>query len=255
MARAPSASATPRQRQFQLDVYGERRSTPHVALHPRRRRALARRMGVPQRRLPAYVQQRWDEPDEGIWEMRGARRHYVYTKVMAWVAARPRRPPGASPRARRADGGVEANRARQIRQRIDTEGVEREAGAFVQAYGVSALDASALLISRCGLPPPRRPAHVVRPWTRSREISAVEGLVCRYRNTDDGLTGGRGHLRALLVLVGRQPDLHRHRSSAPARASKPSSAAPTTLACLPRRSTPAAARRSATSPRPSATWA
>jgi GH15 family glucan-1,4-alpha-glucosidase len=71
-------------RQFQLDVYGELMD----ALH------LGRRRGIPvdktawafERAVMAFLTEAWNEPDEGIWEVRGPRRHFVHSKVMAWVA-------------------------------------------------------------------------------------------------------------------------------------------------------------------------
>jgi GH15 family glucan-1,4-alpha-glucosidase len=174
--------------QFQLDIYGAVVDT--AWLYIREGGELSPGEWEFVTRLLAYVQQHWAERDEGIWEVRGPRRHFVYSKVMAWVAV-----DRALRLARRLELAAPMEEWKQvrktIRQRIDTEGVDPDTGAFVQAFGDSALDASALLIPE---------VHYVRhddPRVRStldaieREL-CVDGLVYRYRNTDDGLTGGEG---------------------------------------------------------------
>ena len=80
-------------------------------------------------------------PDEGIWEVRGPRQHFVYSKVMAWVAL-----DRAIGLARELELPAPLERwhalRREIRARVDAEGVDPRTGAFVQAFGSSALDAS-----------------------------------------------------------------------------------------------------------------
>ena len=83
-ARRRSGSATPRVDQFQLDVYGEVLDALYQARRSASRRT-SRRLAL-QRALIEFLEARWQEPDEGIWEVRGPRRHFTHSKVMAWVA-------------------------------------------------------------------------------------------------------------------------------------------------------------------------
>jgi GH15 family glucan-1,4-alpha-glucosidase len=175
-------------RQFQLDIYGAVVDT--AWLYTREGGTLSPGEWEFLTRLVAYIEQRWTEPDDGIWEVRGDRRHFVYSKVMAWVAV-----DRGLRLARRLGLPCPQERwkalRRAIRARIDAEGVDPHTGAFVQSFGDSALDASALLI-----PEVRFVRHAdprVRATTDAieREL-CVDGLVYRYRHTDDGLPGGEG---------------------------------------------------------------
>lgn len=174
--------------QFQLDVYGEVMDAMHEA----------RAMGLTpdddawalQQQLVGYVEAHWREPDEGIWEIRGPRRHFTHSKVMAWVAL---------DRAARAGalaglpGDAEHWRrvADEIHADICTQGFDSELGSFVQSYGSTALDASLLLLPLVGFLPPEDPR--IRGTVRAVERDLVtDGLVRRYRTdtTDgDGLAG------------------------------------------------------------------
>ena len=120
----------------------------------------------------------WHEPDEGIWEVRGGRRHFTHSKVMAWVAFD------------RAIKAVEklgfkgpARRWRKIRTQIHKDvcekGYDTKLGSFVQSYGATELDASALLIPLVGFLPPSDPR--VRSTVEAIErYLVVDGLVRRY---------------------------------------------------------------------------
>jgi GH15 family glucan-1,4-alpha-glucosidase len=135
-----------------------------------------------------YVGEVWELPDNGIWEVRGPRQHFVYSKVMAWVAV---------DRAIRLarDLGLSApferwrTLRREIRARVDAEGVDPLTGAFVQSLGSSALDASTLLIPLVRYVHPTDP-RVKATCERIAAELTQEGLVYRYRGTDDGLAGG-----------------------------------------------------------------
>ncbi|HEX8132514.1 MAG TPA: glycoside hydrolase family 15 protein, partial [Actinomycetes bacterium] len=129
--------------QFQLDVYGEVMDSLH----------LGRRAGIPpddaawglQKALLDFLESNWEQPDEGLWEIRGPRRHFTHSKVMAWVAM---------DRAVKSveqlslEGPVDRWRAlrREIREEILRQGYDADRGAFVQFYGSRRLDASLLLI-------------------------------------------------------------------------------------------------------------
>ena len=134
------------------------------------------------------VIRRWAEPDEGIWEVRGGPRHFVSSKVMAWVALdRAIR----LAQALQLDADIDRWRAvrTDIRRRIEDEGVDPETGCFVQAFGSRALDASNLLIPLVRFLPPHD--HRVKATMEriATELSA-DGMVYRYVDADDGLPGG-----------------------------------------------------------------
>jgi GH15 family glucan-1,4-alpha-glucosidase len=176
--------------QFQLDVYGEVLD----ALH------LARVMGLEydahswalQRHLVEYVVEHWRDPDEGIWEVRGPRRQFTHSKVMAWVAL---------DRAVRAiesygrSGPVDAWRKvrDEIRADVCTNGYDAERNTFVQSYGSKELDASLLLIPLVHFLP-ATDARVRGTVAAIKRELMRDGLVLRYRSeeTDDGLPPGEG---------------------------------------------------------------
>jgi len=179
--------------QFQLDVFGEVMDV----LHQARRRHIAPddESWALQRVLLAELEQRWHEPDEGIWEVRGPRRHFTHSKVMAWVAF---------------DRGVKAveqfgregavDRWRAARDEIQAEvlehGYDEELGSFVQYYGSRRVDASLLTIPLFGFLPAEDP-RVRGTLEAVRRELLVDGFVQRYRHDDevedvDGLPPGEG---------------------------------------------------------------
>ena len=197
--------------QFQLDVYGEVLDTLH----------LARCAGLPpephawriERALLGYLELHWQQPDEGIWEIRGPRRHFTHSKVMAWVAF---------DRAVKAvenfglDGPLE--HWRQVRETIHAQVCERgfdpERNAFVQSYDSTHLDASLLLIPLVGFLPASDPRVRGTVQAIEREL-VVDGLVQRYSTASgvDGLPLGEGTflpcsfwLADNLALIGRRGD-------------------------------------------------
>jgi GH15 family glucan-1,4-alpha-glucosidase len=134
----------------------------------------------------------WTEPDDGIWEIRGERRHFVHSKVMAWVAFdRAVR----SVEAQDLDGPVD--RWRALRDEIHAEvcdrGFDESLGSFVQSYGSRELDASLLLIPLVGFLPADEPRVRGTVEAIERELLA-DGLVLRYRSDEgvDGLPAGEG---------------------------------------------------------------
>jgi GH15 family glucan-1,4-alpha-glucosidase len=177
--------------QFQLDVWGEVLDGLHVA----------RRAGLQpsdpawdvQQALLDYLEGHWDEPDESLWEMRGGRRQFVHSKVMAWAGV---------------DRGVRAvehfglpgpgDRWSALRDRIAAEvlehGFDAERGTFTQFYGSRGLDAALLLIPRTGFLPWDDPRIVGTVDAVRREL-CEDGFVLRYRpelDGVDGLPGGEG---------------------------------------------------------------
>jgi GH15 family glucan-1,4-alpha-glucosidase len=167
--------------QRQLDVYGE----VVDAL------CLAGRSGIPvdrhawsvQRALLDFLEKHWAEPDEGLWEVRGPRRHFVHSKVMAWVAF---------DRAAEAAAGGQpgpAVRWRQLRDQIHREVIEKgydpARGAFTQYYGATALDASVLMMADVGFLPPDDPRLISTVDVIARDLVS-DGLVRRYQLDADG---------------------------------------------------------------------
>ena len=135
--------------------------------------------------------ERWREPDRGIWEIRGEPQHFTASKVMCWVAA----DRGAKLAAARGDAECAARwrkAAEEIHADVCTRGVDGR-GVFVQHYGSTSLDASALLIPLMGFLPPSDERVRATVLAIADELSQ-DGLVLRYRveATDDGLEGEEG---------------------------------------------------------------
>jgi len=151
------------------------------------------------RALLRFLEKNWNQPDEGIWEVRGPRRHFVHSRVMAWVAF-----DRAIRVAELGKPGAE-ERWRAIRDQIHAEvcerGYDEKRGTFTQYYGSTELDAAVLLIAEVGFLPPADPRVVSTVETIQRELMSG-GLVLRYTQQAaaspasltevDGLTGGEG---------------------------------------------------------------
>jgi GH15 family glucan-1,4-alpha-glucosidase len=179
--------------QFQLDVYGEVLD----ALHQGRVNKLetSKEAWALQRRLLGFLEDAWKDPDEGIWEVRGPRRHFTHSKIMAWVAF-------DRAIASIEDFGLEGpvDKWRRIRQEIHDEicrvAYDSKRGAFVQSYGSSELDASLLTMPLLGFLPPSDPRVVGTIQAIERELT-WHGFVQRYamhRGSAevDGLPPGEG---------------------------------------------------------------
>jgi GH15 family glucan-1,4-alpha-glucosidase len=198
-------------RQFQLDVYGEVMDVLYVAdslgLTPD---SNAWRV---QRALLDFLASAWCQPDEGIWEVRGPKRHFTHSKVMAWVAV---------DRAIKTvehfgiDGPVE--RWRRLRNTIHAEvcqrGFDAERNTFVQYYDGTALDASLLMIPLVGFLP-ASDARVQGTVEAIERHLMTDGFVARYPTTEelDGLPPGEGAFLACtfwladaLALMGRHDE-------------------------------------------------
>jgi GH15 family glucan-1,4-alpha-glucosidase len=181
--------------QRQLDVYGE--VIDALSLGQATGITVDRHTWSLQRALLSFLEKHWDEPDEGIWEVRGPRRHFVYSKVMAWVAF-----DRAVTAVKNGMSGP-AERWQAIRDQIHREvcekGYDAERGAFMQYYGSSQLDAAVLLIPEVGFLPPEDPRVVSTVRAVQRELVS-DGLVRRYQLGEadpgqlspDGLPGSEG---------------------------------------------------------------
>jgi GH15 family glucan-1,4-alpha-glucosidase len=133
------------------------------------------------------VARRWTEPDEGIWEVRGGRRHFVSSKVMAWVAV-DRAIRLARARSLPADLDRWTALRAAIRRRVERDGVDPSSGALTQSLGAPALDASNLLIPLVRFLPAADPRVRATMRRIAGELSK-DGLVYRYLE-DDGLPAG-----------------------------------------------------------------
>jgi GH15 family glucan-1,4-alpha-glucosidase len=197
--------------QFQLDVYGELLDSMYQA----------RRTGLEEEAaewrvetvLLNFLESAWDRPDEGIWEVRGPRRPFTHSRMMAWVAV---------DRAVKAvehfglQGPVERWRALRsaIHEQVCREGFNPDLGAFVQYYGSRDLDASLLMMPLVGFLPPQDAR--VRGTVAAIEKGLMrEGFVARYASASavDGLPPGEGAFLACtfwfadnLVLQGRDQE-------------------------------------------------
>jgi GH15 family glucan-1,4-alpha-glucosidase len=176
--------------QLQLDVYGELLDSAYLAF----------RKGLPKmeaswemaRALVNHLEEIWTQPDEGIWEIRGPRRHFVHSKVMAWVAVdRAVRMMQEFGRHGPLDRWVKLRS--DIRDEVCRLGFSRELNSFVQYYGSKELDASLLMLPLVGFLPPEDPR--IKGTAAAIEKNLMQdGLVARYstRSSVDGLVGNEG---------------------------------------------------------------
>jgi len=208
---APVRVGNAASRQFQLDVYGEIMDALHLA----RAAGLEPEPAVWnfQLLMLKFLEAHWQQPDEGIWEVRGPRRHFTHSKVMAWVAF--------DRAIKDAEaGGLEAplERWRQIRDAIHAQvceqGFDRASNSFVQAYDAAHLDASLLLIPQVGFLAADDPRVIGTIAAIERHL-VVDGLVQRYATETqvDALPAGEGTflpcsfwLADCYVLTGRRAE-------------------------------------------------
>jgi GH15 family glucan-1,4-alpha-glucosidase len=194
--------------QLQLDVFGEVMDTLN----------LAARDGMPhdddawriQKKMIEYVAGVWQEPDEGIWEVRGPRRHFTHSKVMAWVAV-----DRAIDAVRTAGVEGPVREWEELRRRIHDDvcvnGFNTRLGSFVQSYGADVLDASLLMLPLVGFLRPEDPRLRGTVHAIQRHL-LKDGLVMRYQTGSgvDGLPGDEGAFIACsfwladnLILLGQ----------------------------------------------------
>ncbi|WP_326670759.1 glycoside hydrolase family 15 protein [Streptomyces sp. NBC_01257] len=169
-------------RQHQLDVYGELLDAAHQT-HPR-----TEWFDQPTRNFLLQAAEtaarRWKEPDQGIWEVRGPSRHFLYSKLMCWVALD--RAIDLAPALGATTERVTAwRRTREtIRTAIETEGWNPRLGAFTQAFGSSELDASALMLPLVGFLPGDDPRIRATVSAVADQLSDTRGQVRRYLQDD-----------------------------------------------------------------------
>ena len=197
--------------QFQLDVFGEVAAT--LARTPEAEDDIRTPATAMQASLVDHLCDVWQQPDEGIWEVRGGRQHFTHSKVMAWVAV-----DRAIRHYELKDGGGDVERWKRVRDQIHAEvcekGFDKEINSFVQAYGSKQLDASCLRIVLVGFLPPEDPR--IRGTVEAIEKYLMpKGLVLRYNTatSDDGLPPGEGVFLACsfwmvtnLWLIGRKDE-------------------------------------------------
>jgi len=201
-------------RQLQWDVYGEVLDTMHQC----RRHGLegAASDWALERALMEYLESAWDQPDEGIWEVRGPRQAFTHSRMMVWVAV---------DRAIKSierfglDGPLDRWRALRaaVHDEVCAKGFDPTLNAFVQAYGSRLLDASLLMMPLVGFLPATDPR--VRGTVAAIERHLVrDGFVARYSTseTQDGLPPGEGAFLACtfwladnLILLGRRAEAER----------------------------------------------
>ena len=181
--------------QLQLDIYGELMDA--VYLSNKYRNPISYDFWVHLRDLINWLCENWRRKDEGIWEVRGGTQHFVFSKLMSWVAV-DRAIRLANRRSFPADIIRWTKVRDEIYEEIMTKGWNEELGAFTQAYGGDSLDASNLLMSQVFFMSPTDPRMLstVDAINRSPEYGGLvsSGLVYRYNAelTDDGLTGEEG---------------------------------------------------------------
>ncbi|MFF5786521.1 glycoside hydrolase family 15 protein [Streptomyces sp. NPDC012693] len=199
--------------QFQLDVYGEVMDSLYRA----------GKAGIPAERhawnlqlsLLGFLESTWREPDEGLWEVRGPRRHFTHSKVMAWVAA------DRAVRTLEADPSLPGDVARwramrdDIHAQVCARSYDPVRNTFTQSYGSLELDAATLLIPQVGFLPPDDPRVVGTVDAVQAELMH-EGYLRRYSTESgaiDGLPGQEGTflvcsfwLADALLLTGRKDE-------------------------------------------------
>ena len=181
--------------QLQLDIYGELMDS--VYLYNKYGAPISYDLWQHLRKLVNWVVANWRQPDEGIWEVRGGRRHFVYSKLMCWVAL-DRALRLADKRSFPAERDRWASVRDEIYEEIMAKGWNAEIGAFTQHYDSLALDAANLVMPLVFFLSPADPRHLgtlaatLRPPAEGGLVS--NSLVYRYKvgQTEDGLAGPEG---------------------------------------------------------------
>ncbi len=197
--------------QFQLDVFGEMAGA--LSRTPEASDDLRTPSAELEASLIDHLCKIWPEPDDGIWETRGGRKHFVHSKAMAWVAL-----DRAIKHHNRYDGKGDVKRWRKNRDLLHKEicakGFNKKLNSFTQSYGSTTLDASCLRLAFLGFLPIDDP-RIVGTVDAIYKHLMKDGLVQRYNPTKspDGLKGGEGTFLACsfwmvtcLYLIGREDE-------------------------------------------------
>ena len=202
--------------QLQLDVYGEVIDALQLScksgLHD------DQHTWSLQRSLLGFLEEHWQEPDDGLWEVRGPRRHFVHSKVMVWVAFD--RAAGYAEQAGQTDLAARWRGTRdKIKAEVCAKGYNAERGAFTQYYGATELDASVLLISDVGFLDADDPRIVSTMRVLQRDLMR-DGLLRRYElppggtSAVDGRAGSEGAFLACSFWLANALELSgRHEES------------------------------------------
>jgi GH15 family glucan-1,4-alpha-glucosidase len=181
--------------QLQLDIYGELMDS--VYLFNKYGSPIGYDSWTHLRRLVDWVCENWRHEDHGVWEVRGGRRHFVYSRVMCWVAL-DRGLRLADKRSFPTDRGRWLRVRDEIYEEVMQRGWDPERRTFVQAYGARALDASSLLMPLVFFSAPNDPRTLATVDAIRKPVAhgglATDGLVHRYdpREAPDGLQGTEG---------------------------------------------------------------
>jgi GH15 family glucan-1,4-alpha-glucosidase len=209
---APARTGNAAYSQFQLDIFGEVEDTLFQCLRAGIGPMENHREGVAHALLE-FLETAWEKPDEGIWEVRGPRRHFTHSKMMAWVAM-DRAVKSMREGWLASDPKWEVLRD-QIHQQICEKGFDSELNSFVQFYGSKHLDASLLMMALVGFLPADDPRILGTVAAIEKNLMSEDGFVARY-TTDpavDGLPHGEATFLACTfwladnyVLQGRRDD-------------------------------------------------
>jgi GH15 family glucan-1,4-alpha-glucosidase len=198
--------------QFQLDIYGEVNDALKQAIVgglPRHRRSVA----IAEVMTP-FLEKAWRQPDEGLWEVRGDPRHFVHSKVMAWVSFDRLASMALTRENEQAVAAHYRRIANEIHAEVCTKGFDPALNSFVQFYGSKDLDASLLQIVLTGFLPPNDP-RVIGTVNAIEKRLMRDGLLLRYLTDEDldGLPPGEGTflvcsfwLADAYALMGRYDD-------------------------------------------------
>jgi alpha,alpha-trehalase len=181
-------------KQKQLDIYGELMQCIHLyanheAFEHRQAEFLADTWSMIHG-MADFAAKHWREPDSGLWEIRGADRQFVDSNALCWVAL-DRALKLASMRGRNGDLSNWTRNRDAIRQSILEHGYDSELGSFVQSYGSKVVDASSLRLSMVGLIDSKDP-RMISTVKQVEQRLMRNGLVYRYRGSDDGVKGDEG---------------------------------------------------------------
>lgn len=201
--------------QFQLDIFGEVGDTMYQ-YRMKDPEAESSRPGVPQT-LVEFLETAWVQPDDGIWEMRGPRRHFTHSKMMAWVAM-DRMIKSAEHGWMSGDVAKWKQLRDEIHRQVCSQGFDRQLNSFIQFYGSKHLDASLLMMPLVGFLPAEDARVMGTVAAIEKNLMSPEGFVARY-TTDpsvDGLPHGEATflpctfwLADNYILQGRREDAAR----------------------------------------------